>query len=42
MERSQAVPNKKEIAFPQDISLDPFKDIAVERVVLFYGVLGDN
>lgn len=30
------------MAFPQDISLDPFKDTAVEKIVLFYGVLGDN
>lgn len=42
MERSRAVPSKKETAFPQDISPDLFKDTAVERAVLFHGVLSDN
>lgn len=42
VERSRVVPRKKEIAFPQDISPDLFKDIAVEGIVLFHGVLGDN
>lgn len=42
MERPRAVPRKEEIAFPQDISPDLFKDMAVERIVLCHGVLGDN
>lgn len=42
MERSRVVPSKKEMAFPQDISPDLFKDTAVERIVLFHGVLSDN
>lgn len=42
MERSRAVPREKEMAFPQDISPDFFKDMAMERIVLFHGVLGDN
>lgn len=42
IERSQAVPRKKEIAFPQDISPDLFVDTTVEQIVLFYRVLGDD
>lgn len=42
MGRSRAVPSKKEIAFPQDITPDLFKDTAVKRIVLFHGVLSDN